>query len=663
LAVAAVTSLAVVAGCKYRVPLYCDEQTPCEDPERPFCDLHGEYPASEGIAKTCIPFPFDAGVDEPDAGRVADGGLDAAPIADAEPSDNADLAALVLSAPSALSPPFDPSLTTYSMNVSILVQETTVTATLADPTATLRVNATEVESGEASDPIPLGLGLTNLSVSVTAAAGNTKTISIVINRGGDIAQFAYAKASNTDALDEFGSSVAFGGDRLAVGVSLEASSAVGVNPDPGQANNDAVGAGAVYIFRRSGTSWTQEAYVKASNTDGADFFGHSIALSDDTLVVGAYGEDSNATGPNPPLGQGNNSAANAGAVYVFRRNGTNWSQEAYVKASNTDPEDRFGQSVALDGDTLVVGADREASGADGVEPASGQTDNSANGAGAVYVFRRAGTTWTQEAYLKASNSGLWDQFGYAVALSGDTLVVGAFGEDSGATGVDPISGEQDDSASLAGAVYVFRYVGTMWAQEAYIKASNTDSADQFGRSVAASGDTLVVGAHGESSAAAGVSPEPGQNDNTAGAAGAVYVFRRGGDGWAQEAYIKASNPDPGDEFGSSVALHGAFMAVGAEKESSGAIGVEPDPGQEDNTASEAGAVYVFRRTGTTWMQEAYVKASNTEGGDRFGASVGVSGDTVAVIASREASGACGVDPLGGEADNSADRAGALYIFH
>src|SRR5262249_32981521 len=152
--------------------------------------------------------------------------------------------------------------------------------------------------------------------------------------------------------------------------------------------------------------------------------GSSVTISGDTIVVGAPYEQSNATGINGD--QSNNSAMQAGAAYVFVRSGTNWSQQAYLKASNTGPNDTFGFAVAIAGDTLVVGAPGESSNATGVN--GNQSDNSAAYSGAAYVFVRSGTNWTQQAYLKASNTGALDFFGIAVALSGGTIVVGAEGE-------------------------------------------------------------------------------------------------------------------------------------------------------------------------------------------------------------------------------------------
>jgi hypothetical protein len=193
----------------------------------------------------------------------------------------------------------------------------------------------------------------------------------------------------------------------------------------------------------------QQAYLKASNTGPDDLFGFAVAVSGDTLVVGAFLEDSNATGVNG--NQTNNSAHDSGAAYVFVRNGTNWSQQAYLKASNTRPGDHFATG-AVSGDTIVAGARGEDSNATGVN--GNQTNNSAPDSGAAYVFVRNGTNWIQQAYLKASNTGAGDLFGFSgLTVSGDTLVVGAVGESSNATGVN--GNQSNNSATESGAAYVF----------------------------------------------------------------------------------------------------------------------------------------------------------------------------------------------------------------
>ena len=408
------------------------------------------------------------------------------------------------------------------------------------------------------------------------------------------------------------------------------------------------------MFTRDGAGvWTQQAYIKASNTDSEDAFGQTVALSGDTLVVGAHLEACAATGIDGD--QSDNRATNAGAVYVFTRDVAGvWSQQAYIKASNTEDGDSFG-SISLSGDTLAVGS-FESSAAIGIN--GDQSDNSTAGSGAVYVFTRdAAGVWSQQAYIKASNTGAGDWFA-SVALSGDRLVVGARYEDSAATGID--GDQSDNSATDSGATYVFmRDAAGIWSQQAYLKASNTDTDDEFGRFVRLSGDTLVVSAHHEDSAATGI--DGNQSDNSAIDGGAAYVFAGDAAGvWSQQAYVKASNTEADDLFTWSVALSGDTLAVGARSEASAETGIGGD--ESDDSAADAGAVYVFTRDAAgVWSQQAYIKASNTEAGDLFGTrQIALSGDTLVVSATHEASAATGID--GDQSDNSASQAGAVYVY-
>ena len=461
-----------------------------------------------------------------------------------------------------------------------------------------------------------------------------------------LVQQGYLKASNTNANDQFGYLVAFSGDTLVVGAPQEGSNATGVNGD--QTNNNAANSGAVYVFTRSAGVWTQQAYLKASNTEAGDQFGVSVAISGDTLAVGAMFEASNATGING--NQSDNSAPGAGAVYVFTRAAGAWTQQAYLKASNTDAGDNFGVTVALKDDTLAVAAYSEASNATGVN--GDQTNNSAPGMGAVYVFTRTAGVWSQQAYVKPSNSG--GLFGYAVALLGDTLAVGAPFEASSAMG---INGDQtDNSAPGAGAVYVFTRAAGAWTQQAYLKASNTDAGGRFGHDLQIDGETLAAGARLEASAANGVNAD--QIDNSAPNAGAVYIFTRTGGLWSQEAYLKASNAEANRNFGGSIAIEGDILAVGSRLEDSDATGIDGD--QANSTAPDSGAVYLFKRSAGVWTQTHYLKASNANAGDEFGDSIALSGGTLAVAAWFEASNVTGVN--GNQADNSAPMSGAVYIF-
>lgn len=512
-----------------------------------------------------------------------------------------------------------------------------------------------------------------------------------------LSSIGYVKANNTGWSDLFGGSVSLSadGNTLAVGAYWESSAATGISTDASAGSDDlAASAGAVYVYSYDGSSWAQQAYIKASNIEAGDGFSTlSLSANGNTLAVGAYQEDSSATGINPAsdsgagTGEFDNSAADAGAAYVFSRTDSTWTQQAYIKASNTKAGDHFGYDVYLsdDGSTLAVGADGEDSAATGID--GNQTDdcgaselNCALDSGAVYVFSYDGSVWAQQAYIKASNTGAGDFFGgQTVSLSenGNTLAVGAPMEDSVATGISTDgTGEGDDSVTDAGAVYIFGRTGSIWAQQAYVKASNTGTFDLFGFdvSLSANGNTLAVGAYGEASSAMGISTDgTGESSDAAASTGAAYLFSYDGSNWTQQAYVKASNAGLGDEFGYSLRLSadGNTLAVGARYEDSQARGVSTDgTGESDNSAIDAGAAYVFSYNGSIWSQQAYIKASNTQppagwgggGYETFGFSVTLSGDgsALAIGAFMEDSGATGIG--GDQADLSGTNSGAVYLY-
>lgn len=348
------------------------------------------------------------------------------------------------------------------------------------------------------------------------ACNNSGCTPTVLNMASNLsaALGAYVKASNTGASDGFGAAVAIStdGNTLAVGAAGEDSASTGVTAAPvtNTATGDAASnAGAVYVFFRSAGTWSQQAYIKASNSGANDEFGFSLSLSADgnTLAVGAIGESSAATGVNNTSpGQGDNNASLAGAVYVFTRSGTTWTQQAYVKSLNPLAGDLFGFSVALspDGGTLAVGVPSEDSAATGV---NGNTVsdctavspvNCASQSGAVYVYFLDITTgWNPQAYIKASNTGAGDDFGFSVSLSGDgnMLAVGAPIESSALTGVTPGSVNEATALNLAagaGAAYVFTRASNAWSQHAYVKASNAEAGDRFGQTVALSSDSKTL---------------------------------------------------------------------------------------------------------------------------------------------------------------------------
>jgi hypothetical protein len=461
-------------------------------------------------------------------------------------------------------------------------------------------------------------------------------------------------------------------------------------------------------------------YLKPSFIGSEDQFGSSVAISGDgtTLAIGVPEDDSPGTGVNADPVVDTETAESSGAVYLFMRDGDNWTQQAYFKASNAEVGDTFGYAVSLsdDGLTLAVGATAEDSGVDG-----DQADNSALRAGAVYVFNNSGSGWTQQGYIKASTpvsganfgkqvslsasgdrlavsgggvfifeltGGDWaeqatlsatdsegtDDFGISLELSGDgnTLVVGAPGEDSSATGIGGDSANNDTRG--AGAAYVFAYSGSTWAQQAYLKAPVSDIGDEFGNhvSISADGDAVVVAAWAEDSSATGVNG--GSSNNSSENSGAVYLFERQASAWSQSTYFKASNPDTNDRFGYKVALSGdgETLAVSAAYEDSIAQGINGSQGDNSATAPP-GAVYVFRQGDSGWFQLSYVKASNTDTGwelpmcflycpnqnDEFGSSLSISNDGMSLLvgAPFENSG----DSTDQE-DDTAPYAGAVYLY-
>jgi hypothetical protein len=415
---------------------------------------------------------------------------------------------------------------------------------------------------------------------------------------------------------------------------MEGSNATGINGK--ETDDSAYSSGAVYVYARRGTGWVQQAYLKASNTGANDQFGNAAALSADgnTLAVSAMFEDSGAAGING--NQADNSVQDSGAVYVFTRTGNAWTQQAYIKASNPgerDDGDTFGYAIALsdDGATLAVGAPSEDSAATGIN--GNQGDNSAVGAGAVYVFTRAGAAWSQQAYVKSSPTRPNSLFGYSVALNinGDTLAAGAFDEDGG-----------------KGAVHVFVRRGGAWTEEARLQASNAERGDSLGASLAISddGNTVAAGALDEDSFLTNVnSGDQGAADQpTDTSAGAAYVFTRTGNTWSQQAFIKASNTGKEDWFGVRLALSGDGNTV--------AISAPNEDGANDAT-QEAGAVYVYSRTGGVWSHQAYLKGANTEQFDEFGSSVALSKDgRMMAVGSR----------FDEQAGDSVSDAGGVYIF-
>ena len=466
--------------------------------------------------------------------------------------------------------------TPFDLSTSGTATVITVTASDADEGATLTYSHSVTSGSLNGTTVTQGTGASANVFTVTPHASQPATFSLTFsvtdntNTAQSVSAFslvfgmtqqAKLTASDAAASDRFGEDVGASGDTVVVG---------------------ATGAEAAYVFTRSGTTWSQQAILTASDAATGDKFGYGADVDGDTAVV---------TAPQAHLGN----TSDAGAAYVFVRSGTTWTQQQKIQASDAAASDWFGneRAVAISGDYIVVGVQED--------------DNSGgNRAGAAYVYARSGTTWSQQAKLTASDAQATDLFGSAVGISGSTIVVGAIGEDT--------------TAAQAGAAYVFTRSGTTWTQQQKIQASDAEGSDNFGVSVDIDGDTLVVGAWNE--------------DTGASNAGAAYIFTRSGSTWSQQAKLTANDAEADDMFGNAVSVDGDTVAVAAY--------------HEDTTASGAGSVYVFTRSGTTWTQSDKLQAGDAAASDYFGMSLALDGGTVIAGAPLE--------------DAQGDSAGAAYIF-
>ena len=370
-------------------------------------------------------------------------------------------------------------------------------------------------------------------------------------------------ASDAAAKDGFGGSVAVSGNTVVVGAPLD--------------SEGGWDSGSAYVFVRSGGSWNQQAKLTASDPAIGDRFGWAVAVNGDTAVVGA-----------PYKGTHNDT----GSAYVFVRSGESWSQEAKLTASGSNRERWFGYSIAISGDTAVIGAPFDNGGF--------------SYSGAAYVFVRSEGSWSEQSKLTASDTTIDDHLGWSVAISGDTAVVGA-----------PYD---DDNGDESGSAYIFVRNETSWSQQAKLTASDAVTDDYFGSSVAVSSDTAVIGAL--------------WSDNNGIDSGSAYVFVRSGMSWSEQAKLIASDSGANDWFGFPVAISGDTAVISAPR--------------DDDNGTDSGSAYIFVRSGEIWSQEAKLTANDAAAEDFFGGSVVVSGDTIVVgVSGNDAGGA---------------NSGAAYVF-
>lgn len=339
--------------------------------------------------------------------------------------------------------------------------------------------------------------------------------------------------------------------------------------------------GSAYVFVGGGASWTQQAKLTASDGKTLDYFSSSVAVSGDTAAIGAYGDD-----------HVDFSNSNQGSAYVFVRAGTVWTQQAKLIASDAALNDQFGLAIAVQADTIAVGAPYD--------------DDLGANSGSVYVFVRTGTVWTQQAKVTAGDGIAGDLFGTSLSIDADTLIVG--------------SERHNDGGANSGSVYVFVRSGTAWSQQAKLNASDGSANELLGHSVSLAGDSLVVGAY--------------QKDQGRVDAGCAYVFTRTGTTWTERTKLVASDGGSFDYFGRTVAIVPGAIVVGAC--------------QKKVIGKCSGAAYIFHGSGASWTQTSRVTPSETAPLDFFGSAVAASG-ALAVVGS----------PFD---DDTANLSGSAHVF-
>ncbi len=525
----------------------------------------------------------------------------------------------------------------------------------------------------------------NLSFSVTSADSyyNQYSLSSLnftnLDNETDIKFKAYIKSDFPEASDDF-THVALWNDTLVIGASSEDSAQTVVsNTIPNDNGKEA--SGAVMVYKRTAGVWALDAYIKAPNAEFGDYFGGGVEIYDNTIAVGAIRESgafstiTNGDGSNFPLNSaGTGSISSAGAVYIFKKSSSLWAPEAYIKPLNPSANDFFGwNAIALYQDTLAVGVPNEDGGqtsiTNGNNPPS-VDGNSLSDSGAVYVFRRTGTIWTQEAYIKPSFPDANDNFGWSVSIHEDTLVIGAYSEDSNQSTISHSSemGSSNNTLTDSGAAYVYKRTGSNWQPEAFIKASNASSNSNFGSSVAVSGDTIVISAHaedGNGSTVVNSATAPSASGSTN--SGAAYIYKRSNGIWQQEAYIKAPNRVSGDAFGRNVNLDGNQLVVCANQNSSSSTIINDDPTTlpTDTGSTDSGSCYIYnKKTSGEWTFSAYLVSPNPSASDFLGSrGTAISRETIAV-SSFEGSNIGGIQQNTSTitSNESASTSGAVYIF-
>jgi len=499
---------------------------------------------------------------------------------------------------------------TYEYSVKVPVTCQSVTLMAAVPVdAQLVIDDVTVQPDSAWNAPQLHIGDNPVKLVVsTAESGRRSSYQLRIERAG--AHPDFLKASNADHHDGFGFAIAAVGGTLIVGAPFEYGN--GSSPSDNSAGN----AGAVYVFELANDNWAEKQYLKAPSPRSDDFFGATLAVSDDLIVVGA---------PHFNIGLFKVVApTDSGAAHVFSRQGSVWTHEAVLLAEAGSGADLFGFHVAIQGERVLVGAPYDSAGG--------------THAGAVYSFVRSGGAWKQEQKVLASSPIADSSLGVSLAIEGELLVAGA---------------QQDSSTSeAAGSAYVFAREADRWKEQQRLQAPKPQSLATFGVRVALNTGRILVTA-------------PGLDlKQRATPAGEAFLFQRASASarWEVTAQLRASAPRAVDLFGGAAALTPTTIVIGANGDASSALGIDGDAARTD--AALSGATHVFGLQGSDYARSAYIKAFNSGADDCYGQSVAVTDAFLAVGSPYEASSQRGIsseDNANG-ADNSAHASGAVYVY-
>lgn len=396
-------------------------------------------------------------------------------------------------------------------------------------------------------------------------------------------QTADVRAAN----DNFGQSVAIDENFAIIGANQEDEDALGENT----LNN----AGAAYIYKNDGNGWSFYQKIVAADRNTGDFFGASVDIDGDYLVVGAYQEDENASG--------SSTMSNTGSAYIFKNIEGTWTQVQKICASDRFTDDYFGFAVGISGDFVAIGAYQEDEDEVGA--------NSQEKAGSVYMFKNNSGTWEETQKLVASDRSAADYLGCSLSLDGSNLVVGAYLEDENVAG----SAYMNNS----GSAYVFHYNGSEWSQVNKLVAADRGVEDFFGFSVSISGDFIVVGAYQEDESATGTANMPNS--------GSVYVFKYNTGTWSQFTKLTAADRDDGDQFGFSVSLGNNYLVVSAT--------LEDEDSNGSNTYFNAGSAYIYEFVENEWLQVQKIVPVDRATTDAFGNAVAMGNYNLIVTANME----------------------------